>query len=156
MDRPSSKYSDEQIRAALATARSNFHDFMERMLTENSHDVRFFFYVDNLLVNIYEHYLNGKYITKTQACRLIPIGHSNTCKKYVDEAVERGFIKLESDKVDGRRVLVVPTGELISYVRAKMESAIDEARHLIGRVSEVKSLPRDNKPLADYPKKLLV
>ena len=146
-----SKYSEEHIRAALANRRSNFQDFMEKMLTENSHDLRFFFYVDNLLINIYEHYLNKKYITKTQACRLIPIGHSNTCKKYVDEAVQRGFISLETDKTDGRRVLVIPTPDLISYAKSKMEDAIDEARILIGQVSEAESLPKDNQPLAEYP-----
>jgi len=125
---------------------------MERILNENSNDVRFFFHIEHLLLVIYEHALKGKYISKSQACRLIPVGHMNTCKRYVEEAEQRGFVKFEIDKEDARRVSVIPTEELTAYVHSKMESAIDEARQLVGAVAERKMLPKDNLPLSQYPK----
>jgi hypothetical protein len=146
-----SKYADEHIAAALVSRRNAFSDFMQEILSGHRDDLRFHFYIDNLLMIIFEHHLDGKYISKTQACRLIPIGHTNTCKKYVEEAQARGFVKFVKDKRDARRENVVPTAELISYVRSQMEKQIDEARDLIGRVSDAKPLPRDNRPLAEYP-----
>jgi hypothetical protein len=146
-----SKYDEKHITAALANRRNAFYDFMQEILSDHRDDLRFHFYIDNLLLIIYEHSLAGKFISKSQACRLIPIGHTNTCKKYVEEAKARGFVKFVKDKKDQRRENVVPTNELISYVRARMEKEIDEARDLIGQVSEAKALPRDNRPLAEYP-----
>ncbi|CCD84771.1 protein of unknown function [Bradyrhizobium sp. ORS 285] len=147
-----SKYADEHIAAALANHRNAFSDFMHEVLADHRGDMMFHFYIDNLLVVIYEHHLRGKHINKTQAYRLIPIGHTNTCKKYVEEAAKRGFIRFVPDEKDSRRLNVVPTDDLISYVRAKVERQIDEARELIGRVAEAKPLPRDNLALAAYPK----
>ena len=146
-----SKYSEEHIRAAVAHKRSTFNDFMEEILSDHQDDRRFHFYIDNLLIIIYEHSLNGKYISKTQACRLIPVGHTNTCKKYVEEAEAKGFINFVPDQKDARRLNVVPTDDLINYVRNKIEKEIDQARELIGQVAEKGPLPRDNRPLADYP-----
>lgn len=145
-----SRYTDEHILAAIARKRSSFSEFMQSICSENT-DWRFFYYIDNLLMVIYEHHQNGKYITKSQACRLIPIGHTNTCKKYVEEAQARGYILFEADKLDARRILVVPTEELIAYVRSQIEKSIDEARELVAQVSEAKPLPKDNHPLAEYP-----
>jgi hypothetical protein len=144
------KYTKGHIRAAIAKRRSSFNDFMQRILSEQSNDIRFFFYIENLLVVIYEHHLNGKFITKSQACRFIPIGHSNTCKRYLEEAEARGYVKFVPDDRDSRRINVVPTEELIAYVTSKIENAIDEARELIGEVASVHPLPKDNRPLAEY------
>lgn len=141
-----SKYTSDQIDAAVGS----FRDFMQRILYENSDDFRFFFYIENLLLVIYEHALSKKYISKSQACRLIPIGHVNTCKRYVEEAALRGFVKFETDDKDSRRINVIPTEELMTYVRGRMEVAIDEARQLIGSVAAQKSLPKDNLPLSQY------
>lgn len=140
------KYSSDQIDAAVGS----FREFMQRILHENSDDVRFFFHIENLLLVIYEHALSEKYISKSQACRLIPVGHMNTCKRYVEEAERRGFVKFEVDDEDARRINVIPTDELISYVRGRMEVAIDEARQLIGSVAAQKPLPKDNLPLSQY------
>jgi len=151
-----SKYSEIHIRAAVANRRSSFYEFMQKILSEQSTDVRFFFYIENLLIIIYEHYLNNRFITKSQACRFIPIGHTNTCKKYLEEAQARGYIKFVADKNDSRRINVVPTEDLIAYVRTKMENSIDEARELIGDVARVQPLPKDNRPLAEYPNSKLL
>lgn len=147
------RYSEGHIRAAVAHQRSTFSDFMDRILSENSNDVRFFFHVENLLIIIYEHHLANKFISKSSACKFIPIGHSNTCKRYLQEAEDRGFIKFVRDKTDPRRENVVPTKELIAYVESKMEAAIDEARELVADVSGAMPLPNDNRPLANFPKR---
>jgi hypothetical protein len=144
------RYADEHILAAIAYKRSSFSEFMQSILAENI-DRRFFYHIDHLLMVIYEHHQNGKYITKSQACRLIPIGHTNTCKKYVEEAQARGYVRFEPDRNDARRVRVIPTEELLTYVRDQIEKSIDQARELVGRVSDVRQLPRDNHPLAEYP-----
>jgi len=146
------KYSTAQIRAAVSIRKTSFQDFMQKIMHENADDARFFIYIENLLLVIYEHSLSNKYISKSQACRLIPVGHMNTCQRYVEEAERRGFVRFETDETDARRINVIPTEELISYVQTIMEAAIDEARELIGSVSDIKPLPNDNLRLAQFPK----
>jgi len=144
-----SRYADEQILAAIASKRASFAEFMDKIADEND-DWRFYIQIGHLLRVIYEHHLNGKFITKSQACRFIPVGHTNTCLRYVEEAEARGFIRFVADKNDARRLRVIPTDDLISYVRAEAERALDEARELIATATKHKPLPKDNHPLAEF------
>jgi len=50
----------------------------------------------------------------------------------------------------------VPTKELIDHVREKIENEIDDARELVADVARTEPLPKDNRPLAEYPPKQFV
>jgi hypothetical protein len=150
MARENHRYSEDHIRAAVAHKRLNFSEFVARIEKEN--DARFSYYIENLLLIIYEHYLDDKFISKSQACKFIPMAHSNTCMRYLTEAEDRGFVKFVQDERDSRRTNVVPTDQLLDHVRSKIEADIDDAREFIDGVARKKPLPKDNHPFAEYPK----
>lgn len=123
------RYSQKQILWAVK-GRVAFADFINQVIG-NSVDYRLLIYIDRLLLNIYLLHLDGKYMSKTQACRLIPAEHIDTCKKYVAEAERLGFFRLIEDNTDKRRKNVVPTEEFIAFVRGKAVTALQEAQEVL-------------------------
>lgn len=126
-----SPYSEDQIARAIQKGFVSFGDFLQKM-EDDVADHKFIFHVDRLLTNIFVNHLQGKYLTKTQACRMIPAEHIETCKKYVDEAKAHGFIYFKPDPTDARRWFVVPTEEFLEFLRKRAASALDEALEIAG------------------------
>ena len=123
-------YTEQQILAAVERGLVKFSGFIEE-IKASTPDEKFVVHVDRLLLNIYLAHKRGKYITKTQACRMIPAEHINTCNKYVNEAVRLGFIDFKVDADDKRRKNVVPTEEFLEYVGQTAQRNLDELRDII-------------------------
>jgi hypothetical protein len=123
-------YTDRQIAAAVERGLVNFSGFIAK-IKANTNDEKFILHVDRLLMNIYLAHKNGRYISKTQACRMIPAEHVNTCKKYVNEAVRLRFVEFRDDPLDKRRKNVVPTAEFLEYVGQAARHQLDEVSKII-------------------------
>src|SRR5947209_6441474 len=120
-----SRYSGEQIVAAVQRRLVDFAGFIDR-ITDEVGDFRLLMHVDRLLTDIYIFHQKGKYMSKTQACRLIPAEHIDTCKKYVQEAERLGFFQFADDPNDRRKKVIIPTDEFIEYVEQRAAASLDE------------------------------
>lgn len=125
-------YNDDQIARAVKRNFVSFADFISDLRETSKADPRLMMHIDRLLRNIYLHHLEGNFINKTQACRMIPAEHVDTCKKYVDEAKRLGFIEFKDDPRDGRKKNVVPTAEFLQFVRDSASKALDDALQIAG------------------------
>jgi len=127
---PTSGYSEAQIVAAVQKRLVDFAGFINR-ITDEVGDFRFLMHVDRLLTNIYLLHQEGKYMSKMQACRLIPAEHVDTCKKYVEEAERLGFFQFGDDRQDRRKKVIVPTDEFIRYVEQRAAASLDEIKSIV-------------------------
>lgn len=125
-----SGYSEKQIAAAVQRRLVDFAGFIDQMTSEIG-DFRFLMHVDRLLTHIYLLHQEGKYMSKMQACRLIPAEHVDTCKKYVQEAQRLGFFEFRDDPSDRRKKVIAPTDEFIRYVEQRAASSLDEIRLIV-------------------------
>jgi len=125
-----SNYSDTQINRVITSKLVSFDEFVDTV-NATAHDVKVVLFLSRLLDRIFEYRIKGLTLTKTQACRMIPAEHIETCKKYVDDAERLGFIRFEPDPIDKRKTIIVPTEELIDYVRGKAAAILDEMRQII-------------------------
>lgn len=78
-----------------------------------------------LLFKVYQAHLDGEYITKLQAYRYIPLKHSVSCSKYLDEARAQGYLDFRRDKADSRVSRVVPGPQLERYIESEMALLLD-------------------------------
>ena len=118
------EYTGAQIAAAVQHRLVDFSGFIDGVRQEVK-DPRLLLHVDRLLRQIYLHHLDDKYMSKMQACRMIPAEHIDTCKKYVTEAERLGFFKFVDDKSDKRKTNIVPTSEFIHYVENRAVQSLD-------------------------------
>ncbi|TGP30244.1 hypothetical protein EN828_28405 [Mesorhizobium sp. M2D.F.Ca.ET.185.01.1.1] len=123
-------YSQEQLLDAVRHNIVTFSDFITS-LQDGVADPRLIMYIDRLLMNIYLRHLEGKTVSRSQACKLIPADHLDTCKKYVAEAERLGFVAFQNDPKDGRRKNVIPTQGLIDYVEARARATLDTASAIL-------------------------
>lgn len=123
-------YTESQIVAAVERGLVDFSGFIAQ-LKASTNDQKFLLHVDRLLMNIYVAHKSNRYISKMQACRMIPAEHVDTCKKYVEEAERLNFIRFERDPKDGRRTNVVPTREFLDYVGDAARRRLDEVKDII-------------------------
>jgi len=133
----SNDYSREQILGAVRSNIVTFADFIADM-EANVEDQRLFMYIDRLLMNIYVRHLEGKSVSRSEACRMVPADHIDTCKKYVAEAERLGLVAFEDDPKDRRRKNVKPTPQLISYIEDRARTTLDTAYAIV----QGKPLPR--------------
>ncbi len=108
-------------RKAIARFKAGeFSDFLEQIENEtDDHQIKRYLYA--LFFRIYYMSLDGAYMTKSQCCRFIPLRHTNSCKKYMDEAETKRYIKVEQDTVDKRRHIIKPGPALLAYVEAEID-----------------------------------
>jgi len=118
-----------QKRLAAKKIRSDFDRFWE--LVMESGDSDFMKYVYALLFRVYEMHMEGKYMSKMQACRYIPLKHAATCKKYLDIAERNGFFKYEPSPTDGRKKIVKPGPQLLKFVEETVKSSIEEMTEIM-------------------------
>lgn len=123
-------YSEKQIAAAVQRRLVDFAGFVDRITNEVG-DFRFLMHVDRLLTNIYILHQQNRYMSKMQACRLIPAEHIDTCKKYVQEAERLGFFEFRDDPKDKRKKVIVPTEEFIRYVERRAAASLDEIASIV-------------------------
>lgn len=145
-DKP--RYSEAQIREGLRYRHSKFHSFMDEFKNSTS-DAKFYYYVNNLLFRIYELHLDGKFMTKTNACRMIPLANANACQKYVEEAQKRGFIKIEDSVDDKRKKIIVPNADLIEYVENNISDDLNTIRDVFLSLAR-HGIPKDNMAMSGY------
>lgn len=100
-----------------------FSRFLER-LEEDSRDAALMRYVYVLFLKIYELELDGRHLTKSQACRFIPLKHAVSCAKYLDEAQKAGYIRFKRDEIDRRKILVKPSQALLDFVEEEIDRSI--------------------------------
>ena len=137
----SNDYSREQILGAVRGNIVTFSDFIADM-EASVEDPRLFMYIDRLLMNIYVRHLEGRAVSRSEACRMVPADHIDTCKKYVAEAERLGLVAFEDDPKDRRRKNVKPTPELISYIEDRARMTLDVAHALL----QHKPVPRPFPP----------
>ncbi len=133
-------YTHEQIVSAVRSSIVTFEDFLAD-IEANVDDKKILMYIDRLLVNIYVSHIEGTTVSRTQACRMIPADHTDTCKKYVAEAERLGLVSFEADPSDGRRKNVKPTPELISYIEERARTALDTASAILSGKPIPRPLP---------------
>ncbi|MER8995559.1 hypothetical protein [Mesorhizobium sp. M0678] len=125
-------YSRDQLMDAVRHNIVTFSDFITE-LHDNVDDQRLHAFIERLLMNIYLRHLDGKTVSRSQACRMVPADHLDTCKKYVAEAERLGFVAFEDDPKDRRRKNVIPTPDLIEYVEARARATLDTASAILQR-----------------------
>lgn len=142
-----SKYTQNQRRVLLAHELRNFEKLMLRL--EEEHEELFYRYVYRLLLKVYELNLHGRYMSKMQACRYIPLRHQAAAQSYLHEAEERGFIEMRPNPRDGRKTDIIPRKQLIEFVEEQLENAGDELRVAMAELGQERT-PRDNLPLSRW------
>lgn len=109
---------------------SDFERFWE-MVVGGTDDTDFIKYVYALLFRVYEMHLDGRYLTKTQACKFIPLRHAQTSAKYLDAAEKKGFFKFEQSPMDARKIFVKPGPELVHFVEERVETGLEEIAEIL-------------------------
>lgn len=120
---------EEQKRLVARKIRSDFDNFWELVIETGDSD--FLKYVYALMFRVYELQLDGKYMTKMQACRYIPLKHAATCKKYLDIAEQRGFFEFVDSTTDGRKKIVRPGKELLRFVEGTIQNSLNEMSEIL-------------------------
>jgi hypothetical protein len=120
---------EAQRRRVVKKIRGDFDRFWD--LVVESGDSDFLKYVYALIFRVYEMHLDEKYMTKTQACRYIPLKHAATCKKYLDVAERKGFFCFEPSATDARKSIVKPGAELLNFVEATIHSSLEEMSEIV-------------------------
>lgn len=143
-----SKYSDEQLGVFLAHEQMLTDMFLQRL--EQEDEELFKRYIYRLLLKIYELNRVGRYLTKMQACRLIPFSHQHVCQLYVDEAEKKGLIELRDNPKDGRKLDVIPKKALLEYVEERLNRRGDDMRTAVASAASNEAFPRDNLPLSRW------
>ena len=80
-------------------------------------------YFRRLMVKLWEYEKRNIVVHKTAACRLIPVQHSVSAKKYIDLANERGWITFIEDRGDKRKTVVRPSAKLLEMVERHLLAA---------------------------------
>lgn len=124
------RYSREQL---LEAVRRNIVTLSDPVtdIQANVADQRLHGFIDGLLINIFLQNAEGKTVSRSQAWKMVPADHLDTCKKYVAEAERLGFISLEDDPSDGRRKNVIPTPVLIERIEARARTILDTAASIL-------------------------
>lgn len=78
-------------------------------------------YLQKLFFGLYEASLEGRAISIGTASAAIPVSHSETSRKYLDWAIEQGFITTERDTRDRRKWFVKPTDKMFELVEAEVK-----------------------------------
>lgn len=82
-------------------------------------------------------------MTKSQCCRFIPLKHSNSCKKYMDEAEAKKYIEVVRDTVDKRQRLIKPGPALLAYVETEIDRTM--AAGYLDQISSLVSSSKQSK-----------
>lgn len=101
-------------------------------------------YIYTLLLKIYEMQFLGEYLMKSEAEKLIPLGHSASRKKYLNEAAKLGYIRFDRDAKDKRKLLVKPCDMLITEMRADVAATIGATRSALSRIEKSIQLKQKN------------
>ena len=119
-----------QRRLVAKKIATDFDRFWE-MVVDTTDDSDFLKYVYALLFRVYELHLDGKYMTKMQACRYIPLRHAATCKKYLDIAERKGFFTFEPSPTDRRKTIVKPAPQLVQFVEETVRLSVQEMSEIL-------------------------
>ena len=123
-------FSAAQLLEAVKSNIVTFEDFVNEMRADVA-DERLHAHIDKMLLKIYVQWREGSYISKMQACRMIPADHIDTCKRYVARAQELNLVDFVPDPKDGRRTNVVPTDTLIQYVEERARKSLSSAHRIL-------------------------
>lgn len=145
-----SKYTADQLKFLANDRAEMFEQFLADVFLENADDNAFLESIVGLLVKIYALDLEGKRLTKMEACHRIPFRNQTISQKYVEAAQAKGFIDIVPDTKDKRRLRVVPLLPMIDYVNRYLENFADECREVVDRLSRIDDLPNDNVAMAGY------
>lgn len=117
--------------AVARKLRGDFDRFWDLAIERG--DADFLRYVYSLIFRVYEMHLQGKYMSKMQACRYIPLHHASTCKKYLELARERNYFLEVPSEFDKRKKIIKPGPALIDFVETSISESIDEMEEIIGK-----------------------
>jgi hypothetical protein len=92
-----------------------------REIAEDMSDANIKKYLRYLFYKIYHLRLSNKFMYKSQACRYVPLAHSVSCQKYMEEAKRRGYVDFATDDTDKRKQIIKPGDALIDYVKAEID-----------------------------------
>lgn len=131
--RERSEFSSEQLKKAVELKLVSFEDFLEEVSDQTSiyddkHDIKFFMHIERLLRELFIREKEERYLSKMNACRLVPAMHVDTCKKYIHEAESRGILLISrkgeafsnsESAVDGRQVTVRLASDFVKRIEQK-------------------------------------
>jgi hypothetical protein len=69
-----------------------------------------------LMIKLWEYDKKHLVMHKSAACRLIPVQHSDSAKKYVNLVEQKGWITFVDDPKDKRKTIVKPSSKLLNLV----------------------------------------
>lgn len=119
---------DAQKRLIAKKIRSDFEQFWDTTIENGGSE--FIRYVYALLFRVYELHSEGRYMTKMQACKYIPLQHAATCRKYMDLARDKGFFKYEGSDTDQRKVVIKPGPQLLDFVEERISASAAEIKEI--------------------------
>jgi hypothetical protein len=82
-----------------------------------------------LMIKLWEYEKKNLVMHKTAACRLIPVQHSVSAKKYINLVEQKGWITFVDDQKDKRKTIVRPSIKLLDLVE----------QHLLASAGKIKS-----------------
>lgn len=133
-DEQEKKHTDDERRIVAAYQENQYQRFLTRMgsseIDKDEYEDLFYRYLYRLFLKMYELRFDGRTISKTQACRYIPLRHQAICQKYIQYAITRGYIEELRDEDDGRKTLLKPTPRLLQFVSEDLDRAADEIEEL--------------------------
>jgi hypothetical protein len=93
------------------------------------------YYMPRLLLGVCVAHLAERPLTMRAAFVAMDANHGKTAAKYVEQAEEERWIERSFDPNDKRKVVLVPTGELLKWFDMEMAGLIDDCRNLIGALA---------------------
>lgn len=70
-----------------------------------------------LMIKLWEYDKKRLVMHKSAACRLIPVQHADSAKKYVNLIEQKGWIDFIDDPNDKRKTIVKPSPKLLELVK---------------------------------------
>lgn len=113
--------------------------FIEQV-AEESRDANLLRYLYVLFLKMYEMEMEGRYMTKSQACRFIPLKHAASCAKYLEEAKSAGYVYFETDEIDRRKSLVKPSKSLLAFVEAEVDRSIAATLAMVRELPPIRKI----------------
>lgn len=81
-------------------------------------------YLYALFLRVYVLAQRREFLSKTDACALIPLKHPVSCYKYLNAAVDREYLKFNRDQVDKRKYMLVGTEKLVAFVEGEIDASL--------------------------------
>jgi hypothetical protein len=94
-------------------------------------------YLRKIALRLYLSHRYNKPLHKMDACRLIPLHHAGSARKYIDMAVSNNLVKFIQDPNDARKTIVTPTQDLIDIVEAHLLKSHEKLETLAKELFEI-------------------